>query len=78
MSNSRGNRVENRRGNMQQRSGERYSARKKFEMYLLFMCVILVVNMFFLMKVQSQLKNMNKALNQVMATLATARRDSEE
>ncbi len=63
---------------MQQRSGERYSARKKFEMYLLFMCVILVVNMFFLMKVQSQLKNMNKALNQVMATLATARRDSEE
>lgn len=78
MSNSRGYQRENRRGNMQQRTGERYSARKKFEMYLLFMCVLLVANMFFLLKIQSQLKNMNKALNQVMATLATARQDAED
>ncbi|HBA50699.1 MAG TPA: hypothetical protein DCZ91_23460 [Lachnospiraceae bacterium] len=78
MSNSRGYRGENRRGNMQQRSGERYSARKRFEMYLLFMCILLVVNMFFLMKVQIQLKGMNKSLNQVMAVLATARQDAED
>ena len=63
---------------MQQRAGERYSARKRVEMYLLFMCILLVVNMFFLLKIQSQLKNMNKALNQVMATLATARQDAED
>ncbi len=62
---------------MQQRTGERYSARKRFEMYLLFMCILLVVNMFFLLKVQSQLKNMNRALNQVMTAMATARQDAE-
>lgn len=63
---------------MQQRSGERYSARKRFEMYLLFMCVLLVVNMFFLLKVQSQLRTMNKALNQVVAAMAVARQDKED
>ena len=63
---------------MQQRSGERYSARKRFEMYLLFMCVLLVVNMFFLLKVQSQLKTMNRALNQVVAAMATVRQNKED
>lgn len=62
---------------MRQSTGERYSARKRFEMYLLFMCILLVVNMFFLLKVQSQLKNMNRALNQVMTAMATARQDAE-
>lgn len=63
---------------MQQRTGDRNTVWKRLEMYLLFMCALLVVNMFFLLKVQSQMKNMNKGLNQVMAAMATARRDTED
>ena len=53
-----------------QKTGERRTVWKRFEMYLLFVSVLLTVNMFLMLRVQSQIRNMNKSLNQVLTTLA--------
>ena len=72
----RGYERESRRGYMPQRAGEKYSGRKRFEIYLLFVCVLLVVDILFTMQTQIQMKNMNKALNQVLSTLAVNQQEA--
>ncbi len=61
-----------------QKTGERRTVWKRFEMYLLFVSVLLTVNMFLMLRVQSQIRNMNKSLNQVLTTLAVSRQGDGE
>lgn len=62
---------------MPQRTGEKYSAKKRFDLFLLLICLLLVVNTLYLMNMQAQMNNMAKALNQVVSALTVSRQDAE-
>ncbi len=69
MNDGRGYRRTGRRVHASQRAGDRSIVKKRMELYMMFGCLLMIVNMLFLLKIQSQLTNMNKALSQVLGTL---------
>lgn len=62
---------------MPQRTGEKYSAKRRFDLFLLVICLLLVVNTLYLMNMQAQMKKMTKALNQVISALTVSNQDAE-
>ena len=60
---------ENRERRMPHRMRERESSKKRKEIYLLIACLLLALNVLLLLRMQSQIKSMNRALSQVMNRL---------
>lgn len=59
----------NRDGRMPHRMKERESSKKRKEIYLLIACLLLALNVLLLLRMQSQIRGLNKALSQVMNRL---------
>ena len=62
---------------MPQRTGEKYSAKKRFDLFLLLICLLLVVNTLYLMNMQAQMNRMAKSLSQIASSLTASIRDAE-
>ena len=75
MSDGRENVRAGRRVRVPQRAGA--PAKRRIELYLMIGCLLMIVNMLFLMRIQSQLSDMNKALSQVLGTLVARQGEGE-
>jgi hypothetical protein len=62
---------------MPQRTGEKYSAKKRFDLFLLLICLLLVVNTLYLMNMQAQMNRMAKSLSQIASSLTASIQDAE-
>lgn len=68
------------RDTRKQSRGDRFGTRNRFELFLMLVCFLLMVNMFTLLKLQTQVRNMNNSLNQVIAVISAGntREEGEE